>query len=92
MNNENAAQILGLKDDITPELVKKAYRKASSKYHPDKGGSNEMMKAVNEAYKVLKDFSGNLDSGDLNYPDELNDAINAVINTQIDLDVVSHVA
>jgi len=34
--------------------LKKAYRKASSKHHPDKGGDLETMKQVNEAYELLK--------------------------------------
>jgi curved DNA-binding protein CbpA len=80
MKNEDAAKILGLDENITPETVKIAFRRAANKYHPDKGGSDEMMKAVNQAYETLKDFSGNLESGDLNYPDELNDAINAILN------------
>jgi len=36
--------------------LKKAYRKASTKYHPDRqGGDTEAMKEVNEAYELLKE-------------------------------------
>jgi curved DNA-binding protein CbpA len=84
---ESALRLFGLLNcDVNNEVVKKAYRKACSKYHPDKGGSNEMMKAVNDAYDLLKDFKGssketenqNVFEED-NYPDELNDALNAAL-------------
>ena len=80
MKLSDAAKILGLDGDIKKEDVKKAYKKACSKYHPDKGGSKEMMQAVNEAYETLKDFDGEVEAGDLNYPDELNKAILAIID------------
>jgi DnaJ-class molecular chaperone len=50
MKLEDAAKILNLSGDVTPETIKAAYRRASSKYHPDKGGSVEMMQTVNQAY------------------------------------------
>jgi hypothetical protein len=78
MKLDDAAKILNITGDITPESTKTAYRQASSKYHPDKGGSVQMMQAVNEAYEQLKDYTGPVTSGDDNYPEELNDAINAV--------------
>ena len=58
--------VLGLKKDDNPSQqdIKKAYRKASLKYHPDRqvGKSDEEMKAaeekfkeVTEAYSILSD-------------------------------------
>lgn len=84
MKQIDAANILGLEGDLTPEIIKKAYKKASHKYHPDKGGSNEMMKMVKEAYEVLKAFTGHLngEESDINYGDEINAAINKIINLQ----------
>lgn len=35
--------------------IKKAFRKKASAAHPDKGGSKELMQAVNQAYEVLSD-------------------------------------
>lgn len=82
----DAAKILGVSGEVTKADIKKAFRLASSKYHPDKGGSHEMMQAVNAAWDCLKDFEGSLDSGektgDLKYSDQLNDAINSVINLE----------
>ena len=45
-------------EDLTPEYLKKRYRKLALKYHPDKNGntlkSNERFKKINEAYAYLK--------------------------------------
>lgn len=46
---------LGVGPDATPEEIKKAYRKACSEHHPDRGGSDEKMAAINKAYQVLSD-------------------------------------
>ena len=52
-------EALGISRDADESTIKKAYRKAAMKYHPDKnpGDSNaeEKFKAVNEAYSVLSD-------------------------------------
>lgn len=82
MKIQDAANILEVSGELTKELIKKAYRKASSKYHPDKGGSVEMMQAVNQAYEALKDYEGVVDSGGVGYGDALNEAINKIINLQ----------
>ncbi|MGH1472678.1 MAG: J domain-containing protein [Cellvibrionaceae bacterium] len=81
MLQKDAAKILDVSGTLNPEAIKKAYRKASSKYHPDKGGSVQMMQAVNEAYEALKDFDGSLEAGDngAGYSESLNEAINKVL-------------
>ena len=38
-------------------MVKAAYAAMAKKYHPDKGGTTERMKEINEAYEVLSDLS-----------------------------------
>jgi hypothetical protein len=40
------------------QAIKDAYRKAAMKNHPDRGGSAEKMKDVNEAYEVLTKPAG----------------------------------
>jgi DnaJ family protein B protein 4 len=47
---------LGASKDSSPEQIKKCYRKASLRHHPDKpGGSDEAFKEVARAYQVLSD-------------------------------------
>lgn len=84
MNIKEAMSILGLAGKVTQEQVKKAYRQACSKYHPDRNpGGLEMMKAVNAAYEVLKDLQEVESTEDeSNYGEEMNAAINAVIHLE----------
>ena len=72
-NRQSAAQrgdladqyyaVLGLEKGASEEEIKKAYRKLSMKYHPDKVGhlgeefrnvAEEKMKEINEAYDYFK--------------------------------------
>ena len=50
---------LGITSKATPEEIKKAYKKAASKWHPDRNANNPdaeaKFKAINEANDVLSD-------------------------------------
>ncbi|KAH9928916.1 uncharacterized protein B0H18DRAFT_1117733 [Fomitopsis serialis] len=46
-------KVLGVRRDADAKEIKKAFREAAKKAHPDKGGSEAKMAAVNEAYEVL---------------------------------------
>lgn len=48
-------EILGVHRKSTPEEIKEAWRRAAFDAHPDRGGSEEQMALVNEAYRVLSD-------------------------------------
>lgn len=48
-------QKLNIPKSSTPEQIKKAYRKAALKHHPDKGGDEETFKDICGAYEVLSD-------------------------------------
>ena len=48
-------QILGVTKQASQEEIKKAYRRLAHQYHPDKGGSEQKFKEINEAYQVLSD-------------------------------------
>lgn len=49
-------EVLGIKKDASADEIKKAFRKAAVKHHPDKeGGDEAKFKEASEAYEVLKD-------------------------------------
>lgn len=51
----NLYETLGVDPDASLKDIDKAYRKASLKHHPDRGGDAERFKEINEAYEVLSD-------------------------------------
>lgn len=56
MSKRDYYDTLGVGKDASADEIKKAFRKAAVKYHPDKeGGDEAKFKEVNEAYEVLKD-------------------------------------
>jgi hypothetical protein len=48
-------EVLGVDSDATAEAIDKAYRNAARQKHPDSGGNEEDMKALNEARDLLSD-------------------------------------
>lgn len=52
-NKKSHYEVLGVDKGAKPEEVKKAYRRKAERAHPDKGGSDEEMAEVNQAYEVL---------------------------------------
>ncbi len=77
---KDAAKILNLSGQVTPAIVKQAYRKACSLYHPDRNPAGaEMMKAVNLAYETLKEFEGDVGQDPVTFAADLNNALNAII-------------
>lgn len=46
---------LGIKRDAEESEIKKAYRVASLRHHPDKGGDEAKFKEIGEAYNILSD-------------------------------------
>lgn len=56
MSKRDYYEVLGLQKDASDDEIKKAFRKAAVKYHPDKDGGDEAkFKEASEAYEVLKD-------------------------------------
>lgn len=56
-SNKDYYAILGVDKDARQPEIDRSYRRLASKHHPDRGGSEERMKLLNEAYGVLKDAS-----------------------------------
>ncbi|KIK68742.1 hypothetical protein GYMLUDRAFT_215581 [Collybiopsis luxurians FD-317 M1] len=59
-------KVLGVDRNADEKTIKKAFRRAAKTAHPDKGGSEAKMAAVNEAYEVLSDpeLRARFDAGD----------------------------
>lgn len=56
MSKRDYYEVLGVGKNASADEIKKAYRQAAVKHHPDKeGGNEEKFKEINEAYDVLKD-------------------------------------
>ncbi|MDP1666874.1 MAG: DnaJ domain-containing protein [Methylobacter sp.] len=86
MSVKEALSILGLSAFADQEAIKTAYRKVCIKYRPNKNPAGlKMMKAVNAAYRFLKETAYNgaehpiQEEVNTDFGDMLNDAINAVI-------------
>lgn len=56
MTKRDYYEVLGVGKNASADEIKKAFRKAAVKHHPDKeGGDESKFKEINEAYEVLKD-------------------------------------
>ena len=54
-SNKDYYAVLGVDKDASQVEIERSYKRMASKHHPDRGGSEERMKLLNEAYAVLKD-------------------------------------
>jgi len=48
-------EILGASRDASPREIERLYKRLAHQRHPDRGGAEDDMKALNEAYQVLHD-------------------------------------
>lgn len=80
MNYNEALNLFGFTGSFTEESLRKKYLELSKKYHPDMGGSDEMMKKVNAAYDALKGKSTNFD---LSYFNNLKDKLQRFVSKKV---------
>lgn len=57
-NLDLSYRILGISPSATWEDIEKAYRRKAKVHHPDLGGDGDAMRALNEAYALLKKSRG----------------------------------
>jgi DnaJ-domain-containing protein 1 len=55
---EVACRLLGVSASAPWEEIERAYRRKARKHHPDHGGDEDAMRALNEAYSQLKRLRG----------------------------------
>lgn len=51
---ELAYRLLGVSSSAPWEEIERAYRRKAHKHHPDHGGDEDAMRALNEAYQQIK--------------------------------------
>jgi DnaJ domain len=56
-SNKDYYGVLGVDKDASQVEIDRQYKREAAKHHPDRGGNEERMKSLNEAYGVLKDKS-----------------------------------
>ena len=54
-SERNYYEILGAREDASPHEIERLYKRHARDRHPDRGGAEDDMKALNEAYSVLHD-------------------------------------
>ena len=97
MKISDALSILGLgnRTNLTLEEVKKAYRQACSKYHPDRNPAGaEIMKAINPAWDYLQkifsestsEFLNNKEASNPKQAADYGELLNNVLNELLKLD------
>lgn len=52
---KNYYEILGVSESASAEEIKKAFKKAAVKHHPDRWGDKKKFQEINEAYQVIGD-------------------------------------
>jgi len=53
--NKDYYGILGASESSSRQDIERLYKQRAARHHPDRGGNEEAMKSLNEAYGVLKD-------------------------------------
>src|SRR6185369_14762365 len=54
-SNKDYYGVLGVDKDASQVEIERQFKRKAAQHHPDRGGNEEQMKSLNEAYRVLKD-------------------------------------
>ena len=54
-SNKDYYGVLGVDKHASQREIYRQYKRQAARHHPDRGGTEENMKSLNEAYGVLKD-------------------------------------
>ncbi len=84
MNINDAFNLLNIKSPATQFDIRKAYKAASLKYHPDRNlAGQQMMIAINSAYDLLKNLGDEVKTDSkftqTNYAEALNKVLNELL-------------
>lgn len=63
--NKDYYGVLGVDRNASQGEIYRQYKRQAATHHPDRGGSEEQMKTLNEAYGVLKDVTARRSYDDL---------------------------
>jgi len=64
-------KILGVDPNISDDELKKAYKRLTMKYHPDRGGSEEKFKEITDAYEKIKNQKKNTENITFTYNESI---------------------
>lgn len=53
LDSKNPYRVLGCLESDSDELIRERYRALARKHHPDAGGDEAMMRAINEAWESI---------------------------------------
>jgi len=87
MNTNDALNLLSLTSPATQAEIKKAYKTACLKFHPDRNPAGaQMMVAINAAYEALKNLGESVEAKggfeQTNYAEELNEVLNQLLKME----------
>ena len=87
MNINDAFNLLNLSETSTQEEIRKAYKAASLRFHPDRNPAGaQIMIAINAAYDFLKKLGDSVTPGDNFNATDYSEEMNRVLNQLFALD------
>ena len=91
MNTNDAMNLLNLSGEVTQKEIKKSFKAASFKYHPDRNplAGREMMQAINTAYETLKNLGDKVLMDDDFKAYDFAEELNNILNKLFELDGIN---